>query len=323
MTRDRLLRIIRPVLAAGVVIVVVVKLAHSWSNVTPHLRELSVGWMALSLGSVIAGLYATMLSWRALLADLGSPLPLPAAVRIFFLSQLGKYIPGSIWPVVAQMELGRDYQVPRKRSATAGVVTIALSLMAGALVAAACVPFINAAPANAWLVLAFLPIGAIALHPPFFNLLINRALRVVKRDPLEHPLSRPGELRALAWAVAAWLAFGVHVWAIARDLGARRGGVLPVAVGGFALAWTFGFLVVFAPAGVGIRERVLIAVFAGYLPSGKTGAALALAIVSRLMMSLGDVVWAAIAMVLSRGRRRTLVDAGPEISRPAGRQAQR
>jgi uncharacterized membrane protein YbhN (UPF0104 family) len=306
-TRDRLLRALRPAVGVVVLVAVALAVAGSWSDVRPHLSKLSAGWMVLALVSVVAGLFCTMLSWRALLADLGSPLPLRAAVRIFFLSQLGKYIPGSIWPVVAQMELGRDYQVPRKRSATAGLVTIALSLMAGALVAAACVPFIDNVPGYAWLVLLLLPVGAIALHPPVFSALVNRALGLIRREPLEHPLTRPGELRALGWAVAAWVAFGVQAWAIARDLGTTRGGVLPVAIGGFALAWTVGFLVVFAPAGVGPREAVLAAVFASFLPGGSRGAPLALALISRLMMSLGDVVWAGAAIALSGGRRTAAV----------------
>ncbi len=44
-----------------------------------------------------------------LLNDLGSPLPPAGSLRVFFLGQLGKYVPGSVWPAVAQMELGRDY----------------------------------------------------------------------------------------------------------------------------------------------------------------------------------------------------------------------
>ena len=41
-------------------------------------------------------------------ASSGSPLPLAVARRVFLLAQLGKYLPGSVWPVLAQTELGRD-----------------------------------------------------------------------------------------------------------------------------------------------------------------------------------------------------------------------
>jgi hypothetical protein len=175
--------------------------------------------------------------------------------------------------------------------------------MAGALVAVACVPFVGGVPWYAWLVVLLLPIGAAVLHPPVFSAIVNKALRTMRREPLEQPLTRAGELRAFGWAIAAWVAFGVQAWAIARDLGPIRGGLLPVAIGGFALAWTIGFLVVLAPAGFGPREWVLGLVFAGYLPGGAKGAALALALISRLLMSLGDVIWAGVAIVMSRGRQ--------------------
>ena len=312
MISDRLKRALRPAIGFAVVVAVAVTIAGNWGKVSPHLSELSAGWMLLALGSVIAGLYCTMLSWRALLADLGSPLPLRAALRIFFLSQLGKYIPGSVWPVLAQMELGRDYDVPRKRSATAGLVTLLLSVVAGAIVAAACVPFVDGVPWYAWLIMAVIPIGALVLHPPVFSALVNKALQLMKREPLEHPLTRSGELRSLGWAVTAWIAFGVQAWAIARDQGGTGGGLLPVAIGGFALAWTAGFLFIVAPAGIGVREGVLAVVFANYLPGGRFGAPLALALISRLMMSLGDVVWAGVAVGMSRGRRTAVAAGGIE-----------
>jgi hypothetical protein len=40
--------------------------------------------------------------WQTILADLGSRLRLTVAARIFFVGQLGKYLPGSVWPVVMQ-----------------------------------------------------------------------------------------------------------------------------------------------------------------------------------------------------------------------------
>jgi hypothetical protein len=78
-----------------------------------------VGSLGLALLTVLAGLFTSFLGWRAVLADYGGRLPLAGGLRVFFLSQLGKYLPGSIWPAVAQMELGREYKVPRRVSAAA------------------------------------------------------------------------------------------------------------------------------------------------------------------------------------------------------------
>src|ERR1019366_7313498 len=86
-------------------------LASQWTQVHTDLAKLAAGEVAGAALCVIAGLGCMLLAWRALLADLGSPLPLPAAIRVMFIGQLGKYVPGAVWALAAQVELSRDYDV--------------------------------------------------------------------------------------------------------------------------------------------------------------------------------------------------------------------
>ena len=53
------------------------------------------------------------MGWRVLLEDLGTHLALPPASSVFLVGQLGKYLPGSVWTVVAQAEMGAQLAVPR------------------------------------------------------------------------------------------------------------------------------------------------------------------------------------------------------------------
>ena len=70
-----------------------------------------------------------------------------------------------------------------------------------------------------------------------------------------------------------------------------------LAVGGFAFAWSVGFLVVFAPAGAGIRDVLLVAILGPVLG---VGSATAVALVSRALMTAGDLLTAALAAWSSR-----------------------
>ena len=265
--------------------------------------SLSAVTIAVSAVPVLLGLYFSMLSWRAVLADLGSPLPRRTAVRIFFLSQLGKYVPGSVWPVLAQMELGRDHQVPRARTAAAGVVSVALGLTAALLVAAATLPFLGEG-GEYLAALAVLPVALVGLHPRILTPVINRGLRLIRRQQLDRPLTLPGIARGVAWAAGTWLCNGVHVWVVARDLGGSgsTGRLLALSIGAFAVSWAAGFLVFVAPAGAGAREAALVVTMSSVLP---TGAATLLALVSRVVLTLADVAWAAVAAL---GGRRAVAD---------------
>jgi len=112
-----------------------------WNQV--HHALLQIGLLASfeALLVLLVMQFATLRQWQALLAGLGSPLRTTTAGRIFFIGQLGKYIPGSVWPVLTQMELGARANVPRSRSAGASILTMILSLATGLLVAAATLPF--------------------------------------------------------------------------------------------------------------------------------------------------------------------------------------
>lgn len=295
-------RVARASLVLAVVGAAVYVFWDRWSEVHSALGRLSAGAIVPAVVAGAIGTAASFLAWRALLADLGSPLPLRPAARIFFLGQLGKYLPGSVWPVVAQMELGRDHDVPRPRSAAAIVLAMAISLTGGLLVAAILLPLTPgvATGASRWALLAIIPL-AVLLHPAVLNRLLRTAARLLRRSAPEHAVSAGGEARALAWTGLQWLGQGLAVWLLAVDLGAPRGKTLLLAVGGFAIAWAVGFLVVIAPAGAGVREAALVTALAPVLSAGS---ALVVALVVRLLLTVVDLAGAGTA-VLAERRRRT------------------
>ncbi|GIH22056.1 membrane protein [Acrocarpospora phusangensis] len=272
--------------------------AGQWDQVTAGLARLSWGVLAASFVAVVAALFAGMLMWRALLADLGSPLRVADAAKILFVGQLGKYIPGSIWPMIAQMEMGRDHGVPRERSAAAFFLTYPIYLASGLFVAAVTLPaFAGESVAGyAWLLL-LIPLVVAGLHPSVVNGALNLGLRLLRRPPLERPLSRRGVLTSAGWAFAGWAAYGVHLALIVYGLGGTGPRAVILSFGAFALAWCLGFLFVIAPAGAGVREVAMIAALAPVLDRGS---AIAAALVSRVVVSAGDLVCAAVAGARSR-----------------------
>jgi hypothetical protein len=277
------------VLAVGLGTYAVVR---QWSEVRAALVAIGVLPVLGALLAILGGLAASMQVWRVLLTSLGSPLPVRAAAKVVFVGQLGKYLPGSIWPVLAQMELGTVYQVPRRRSATASVLTMLVSLLGGLLAALVTLPFMaGAATAYRWAFLAA-PVLLACVHPKVLNPVLDRLLRLAGRPALEQPLTGRAVLTALGWALFSWLLYGVQIWVLATRLGAPDGRTILLAIGGFAFAWSVGFLVVFAPAGAGVRDVLLIALLG---PVVGVGGATAIALVSRILMTVGDLTTAAVS----------------------------
>jgi glycosyltransferase 2 family protein len=293
-------RVVVRLVVAGVFLGVVgVVLVGQWRLARPLLGRLSVPVVLAAWVLVLGGIYATFRSWWAALADLGGRLPRAGAMRVFYLGQLGKYVPGTIWPAVIQMRLGRDYRVPPRASGAAFVVFMLVLVGTGLLVGLPVVPLLgrDAAQEYRWLVLV-LPVLALALAPPVLNWAIGLALRVLRRPPLPAPLSLAGVLRVVGWALGSWLCYGVQVYLLARSLGVEGGGLMWLqCTGAFAVAFAGGLLLALAPAGAGVREAALLVLLGSTVT---VPVAAVIAVCSRLLFILGDLAWSAVAVLAAR-----------------------
>jgi uncharacterized membrane protein YbhN (UPF0104 family) len=300
---SRLTRIVgNPWLRVGLLAVVLASCGYGlyleWPDVAAGLGRLHAYSVILSVAAAMAGGACMMLAWRAVLADLGSPLPVRTAARISFVSQLGKYVPGAVWAFAAQVELGHDAGVPRRRSVAAFAISLAITIGAGLGVAAAAMPI--ASPAllqRYWWALAAVPVLAIGLCPPVFGFAMNRLLKLSARQPLERRPSWPELARALAWTLLGWGLLGLQVWLLLADVAPGWQRLLPLAVGGYALAFSVSTLLVVFPSGIGAREVVLTAALSSVLSPGE---AVAVALVTRAVTTIADLAWGGLGLALGR-----------------------
>ncbi len=291
--------------------------AH-WTQAREAVVALPLWALPAAVLAGMAGLTAQMLAWRSLLGGLGSPLPVRVAARIMFVGQLGKYLPGSVWAFVAQVELARDREVARARGAAATLLAVAVTVAVGLAVAATALPLVSGEAARRWWwVLAAAPVLLACLHPRVLGFGVRTAARPFTRFR-EVAEAGPPEVRgrsvaaAVGWTVLAWAPLGAHAWLLTWAVGGEPLASIGPAVGGYALAWTLGLLVVFAPAGLGVREAVLVVALA---PVVDAGAALVVAVLSRLVMTVADIAWAGLSVLLSPAPAVPPPGGAPETAR--------
>jgi len=279
--------------AAGVWYVVA-----NWDETGPALRQIGWGAALASVPPVVGAGIAGMLAWRRLMADLGHPLPVVPAGRVFYTSQLGKYLPGSVWTFLAQVELAKQLKVPRTVSFAVSVLALILSLAVGLGMAVVLLPFgAGDALREFWWLWLVLPVLIAVIHPAVATWGINLMFRILRRPPLAVRPSGRGMLTATGWQILSWCLMGLHCYILVRAAGAEGWTVLPLAVGGFTLAYCAGVLFVPAPAGVGVRELALGAALATAI---SPQAAAAVVLVSRLALAVVDMGMAALSIHRTR-----------------------
>ena len=301
-------RVLRALFLVVTVVGISVALYRLWPDVTAALS--SVSWGALALSTLLAlGFQLTgMLAWRTTLHELGSPVPLFSAANIYLVSQLGKYVPGSVWAGVAMLRLGQDVNIPRARMGYSYLLSLAFSLMTGLVIG---VPALIAYGGD-YLPLAIgtlVVLAVVLLWPRLLNGLLDRGLRLARRGQLEQPLRGSGIARIVAVYLLTWVFGGLHVWVLSVAVGADALEALFPSIAAFTVASTLGVLVVLAPAGAGVRD-VLIALILS--PVTGAAAAAAITVVSRAVLTLLDLAGAGIAWLAWRSLVRRAPHAEPE-----------
>jgi uncharacterized membrane protein YbhN (UPF0104 family) len=291
MTRGRVLTIVRVAIAVIVLAAVVWAVAKNWTEVSVHLSQIS--WPVFVLSSVAAaiGTWLTMLGWRVILRDLGSELHLAPSSGVYFVGQLGKYLPGSLWSVLVQADIASHLKVPRRRTAVTGLLALGLSLLTGLLVGLPATSFLLRRDSDgfSWWVLLAIPLVVVLCWPRLLNAVITLMLRTLRREPLEHDLSGRAVLTSVGIFVLVWLAFGVHTLLLAQAVAgdAPHPDLTRAAMCGYALSVSLGMLTIVLPAGLGAREGLLTIILSVAIPAP---AAAAVAIVSRFIVTIIDVL---------------------------------
>lgn len=271
----------------------------NWGEVKVALRQLTFLSLAGTLALSFAFVVLTMLAWRILLNQSGPRVSNAPARRLFYASQVAKYLPGGVWNFVAAAEMGTTHNISRRRSVTVLLTSMLISVVTGLIIGSFAVLF---GPGRLyeeyWWILLVLPVLGIVLVPPLFNRIVNAALALLKRERLEAPISGRAIFTAAAISVVAWVVAGAQVWIILVELGNPvTWSTFFLTLGGYAMAWVVGFLVFFVPAGVGIRE-VALGVALGTHAQG--GDIVVTVLLSRILFTLADLVLGVLAGIMMR-----------------------
>ncbi|HVI53980.1 MAG TPA: lysylphosphatidylglycerol synthase transmembrane domain-containing protein [Luteibacter sp.] len=279
----------------------------------PHVAW-DASTVAVGIASTVFAAFAIVLSgviWQVLLRDQAIRFPWERVLSLYLVAQFGKYLPGNVGQYVGRVVLGRDMGIPVPVT-LATMVTEALWGAGTALGLAAlslCL-FFDAG-------LSFLPpwANATGLMICFLGLLASPWLSItlakrfvpglVVRVFGENGISPPGWLAALQVSflyVACSLCMGgVLQWQSHYLFGAPPAPLLQVS-GFFALAWLAGFALPGAPAGIGVRESIMVLLFT---PIVGEGTALALSVTCRLATTLADVLAFVIGWVWRSAQSRS------------------
>lgn len=255
--------------------------------------------VAVGIGSSVVAAFAIVLSaviWQVLLRDQALHIPWPRIISLYLVAQFGKYLPGNVGQYVGRAVLGKAVGIPLPVT----LATMVTEVLWGAgtalgLAALSLYLFFGSALSflPSWANAAGLAIGFLGLlASPWLGITLAKRLipGLVARLFGVNGISAPGWMAALQVSllyVTCSLCMGIVLqWQSHYLFGAPSAPLLQVS-GFFALAWLAGFALPGAPAGIGVRESMMVLLFT---PLVGEGTAIALSVTCRLATTLADVL---------------------------------
>jgi len=283
------------------------ELVQNWNDL--QAISTAIDWRQFGLATGLLGIAWPFLSISTLFAvrQLQAPITWRQALALFNVSQAPKYLPGGLWALPGRMLLYQRYYAIKPGPGAWAVLFETLALLAGALLVGGSGVLSSTRVLVMWGALGWLA-----------------GLALIVAAASQHRLwAWLGKLRALAgtnfrladlsaWSIGGrvfsrmtlsmaifWVITGLSFAMLVESTpGGREAITWYEATSIYALAWIAGFLVILAPAGLGVRESALVVLLKVFLARED---ALLLALLARLWWTIAEGLWVVIGLVLLRG----------------------
>lgn len=286
------------------------------AEVATYPWSVDVSRLLAATACVIVAYSGFVLAWRSLLAAFGGDLTIVDAHRVWYLGNLGRYVPGKVLQVVGTAYMARSKGISPVVTVSASLAAQAFVVGVGLAFAAAGLPTVEGA--GPWLSRRVGLAGATIVLGGLLSPILDAAFRVGLRLTGKIEYYRPIPYRArlavllavgLAWAafVAGWILFLTAISAAPAAEWRALGAIL-------AMGYVGGWLTVFVPGGLGVREGVYAFLLALYIPGA---VAVAVAVLARVWLTVAEL--APVALLLARyGVDDLRAGGSPEPDAPHG-----
>jgi len=238
--------------------------------VLDHLSDLNWWLLFFAWLAYLGYFFVRSIAWRQIMFDLGADLKLFPSVKIWFLSEFSRYIPGNVWSFLGRVYLAEKKGIAKKVTAASLAVEMIFLVGSTAIFAAIYLPLMpyQVATAYRWLFLLVIPAVILLLTPSTLQRIINKMLKLMKKEPIEFKFSSSKLSIVLLLFTLAWAFYGLGSYlTMAAIVGVSKLSVLWL-ISTFVVAWLIGYASIITPMGLGVREGAVVAALAPVITDG-------------------------------------------------------
>jgi len=259
-------------------------LVENWSTLKGHHWQFDIKMLILS----------SVLLWFAFLSAISmlhlafkriakTKISLIQLFRVFNIANLGRYLPGKIWNILGMYYLVGEYGISKKQT-TLAILASEISYKGSALLIGICY-FIFSPLYRQYLpiMIALLACSLIFIHPKTIDKFVNYGLRLFKKPAIEINFSYRTILIFFLLYINVWMIYSLAFYVFVNSLTSLESINIIQFFTILPLCWVVGYIMIFAPGGIGVREGMLVIILGEFLPAE---IALVIAVFQRIWFSI-------------------------------------
>lgn len=248
-------------------------------------------------------LFFNPFGWMKVLSELNERMSFTESFSIFYISQLGKYVPGKLWTYLMQIHMADKKGISKEKTFISSVLFQLISM--GTTVIAFVVSLLFWDNFNFSLrvivVGLFLILILVIIWSGFLNVMTNFILNKVLKQKIVVNLSNLTLIHVILILMASWIAYGVAYYHFINSF-------YPISVissiqfsGIYAISWLIGYLSFLTPGGLGIREGIQAYLLSFFLP---LPISIIISLACRIWITAGEIAVALIAFLFIVKQKR-------------------
>jgi uncharacterized membrane protein YbhN (UPF0104 family) len=249
-------------------------LVTNWNQVKDFEWKFNYPLLIISFLLQITAFCWLVKVWGMVLRHTGSSISYLQLFKVWFYSNLGRYLPGKVWQFLGMVYLLEKRGVPKRNSISTAILAQSFSVISGLLVAFVFLgadlysQFLSKNPGLVLVLAAFVILILIIIcFPKLLGKIINSGLGILKREKISLDIaSKDVIIYILAYSVS-WLLFGLAFLVFIKAIAQASFNMYPGITGAFAFAFNIGFLALFVPGGIGVREGILVVLLSSMFPA--------------------------------------------------------
>lgn len=217
---------------------------------------------------------------------------------IIAVTQIAKYLPGRVWYMIGRVYIGKKENMKGASLAVSMVLETCLLFISSSILFLISVVVSGKYEFKFILLCVILLLSAfIIIEPHILNTIINFILKIFKKPMVHINISYLKILLLSIYFFGLWSAQIIGFYFLLNSIYTIPISYIFELAGAYTLSWIAGFIVIFAPSGLGVREGVMTLLLASIIPSPL---AIAVSFIARVWITVFELIVFFIGLLIKK-----------------------